>query len=124
MALKVGDYSPIDKGGVYPDYPLGGTMFRSREIQFLKDQLARERAERLDLVNQLANLQIRHYEEIKALQNKLVELVESIIKPRVPTVVPTSQVQAYPLYPGFRPNTEPPRDDVNRLHLKTEKANG
>ena len=85
-------------------------MFRSREIQFLKDQLARERAERLDLLNQMANLQIRHYEEIKSLQDKLVGLVETIMKPRVPTTMPASMAPT-PVYPGYRPSTEPPRKD-------------
>ncbi len=100
-------------------------MFRSKEIQFLKDQLARERAERLDLVDQLTQLQIRHSEEIKFLQAKLIEVVELVMRPRLPNAVPASQASAYPgpLYPGYRPSTEPPRTG-DKLHIPEVKSNG
>lgn len=95
-------------------------MFRSKEIQLLKDMLARERAERLDLLGLMQTEREAHRKELAHLQDKLTELIESLIKPRGPTVVAASSVKQYPMtptWPGYRPGTEPDRADVNKLHL-------
>lgn len=94
-------------------------MFRSREIQLLKDMLARERAERMDLMLLMQSEREAHRKELSELQSRLAGLIESLIKPR-PAAVPTSATAQYPLpqYPGFRPQTEP---DRNKIPMKQAK---
>lgn len=90
-------------------------MFRSREVQLLKDSLARERAERLDLMAQMQSEREAHRKEVSELQTKLTGLIESLIRPR-PVAVPASSTSHYPIpqYPGFRPITEAPREQIKQ----------
>lgn len=90
-------------------------MFRSKEVQLLKDMLARERAERLDLMGLMQSEREAHRKEVSELQTKLTGLIESLIRPR-PVAVPASTTSHYPVpqYPGFRPVTEPDRSLIKQ----------